>query len=272
MEYALIIWKQDPAGNNIKNNLLKLYNFSKDGKYDNNDVYSFKNINLYTSEIKHIYCEHIDEKLPEDIIIFLTTHKSESKIPSLSVHVTGNWGKVELGGEDKQLSIAYPSLMKEVFLELKKNNTLKNCEVTGEVVHHGPLLTKKPSIFVEIGSSEKEWSIPEAGKIIAKSVMNVITKKIKKYQIAIGFGGLHYMPSFNKVLERTNVAVACICPKHNLPNLDINLIKQMIDRSYEKVEFVLIKWKGMGKEKQKVLDLLKEVNLPYKRIEELLKS
>jgi len=269
MKYALVIWEKCPAGNNIKNALLRLYKFSKKGTFDNNPIYFFKNINLYTSKTKHIHCENIDKKLSEDIIIFLTQHKSISKLPSFCVHVTGNFGKAEFGGQDKQLSIAYPSLMKEILLELKKQNTLENFEVTGECVHHGPLLRKKPSLFVEIGSSEKEWKIKKAGEIIAKSIMNVLTKKIKKYKIAIGFGGGHYIPSFNKILEKTNIAVSCICPKYHLHNLNKNLVAQMINRSFEKVEFILLDWKGLGKEKNKIKDLLENFNLEIIRTNQI---
>ena len=269
MEYALIIWKKDPAGNNIKNNLLKLYNFSENGKYDDNDVYSYKNISLYTSEIRHINCEHIDERLKEDVIIFLTTHRSESKIPSLSVHVAGNWGKAELGGEDKQLSIAYPSLMKEILFEIKKNNTLENFEVIFEVSHHGPLLTRKPSMFVEIGSSEKEWSIPEAGKIIASSVMNCLSKKITKTKAVFGIGGLHTAPILTKAVEKSEFALAHICPKYNLENLDEKMVKQAFERSCEKIEFALLDWKGMGKEKTRIIELLEKLNIEYKRTDKI---
>ncbi len=269
MEYALVIWKDCPAGNNVKNNLLKLYNFTKQGKYDDNDVYSYKNIKLYTSNTKHIYCEHIDEKLPEDIIIFLTTHKSISQIPSLCVHVTGNWGKAEMGGEDKQLSIAYPSLMKEIFLELKKNNTLENFEIVEEVSHHGPLLNKKPSMFVEIGSSEKEWTIEKAGEIVAKSVMNCLSKKIKRYIPVFGIGGLHTTPILTKTMLKTNIALAHVCPKYNLNNLDQEMIKQAMARNYEKVEFALLDWKGMGKEKARILELLNKLNIEYKRTDKV---
>lgn len=266
--YALVIWEQDPAGNNIKNNLLELYPFKKNGKYDNNDVYSYKNINLCTSKTKHIYCEHIDEKLKEKIIIFLTTHRSESKIPSLSVHVTGNWGKAELGGTDKQLSIAYPSLMKEIFLELKKNNTT-DFEVVMECTHHGPLLTKKPSMFVEIGSSEKEWSIPKAGEIIAKSVMNCLNRKIPKYKAVFGIGGLHTTPILTRAMKKSNLALAHVCPKYNLNNLDEEMIKQAFERSNEKVEFVLLDWKGIGKEKTRIIELLEKLKIPYERTDKI---
>ena len=269
MQFAFVIWKECPAGNNIKNNLLKLYDFRKGGKFDNNDVYSYKNINLYTSSTKHIYCEHIDKKLKEDVIIFLTTHRSESKIPSLSVHVTGNWNIAEMGGQDKQLSVSYPSLMREIYFELKKNNTLEGFDIIQEVTHHGPLLIKKPSMFVEIGSTEKEWKKDKAGGIIAKTVMNVTQRKITKYKAVFGIGGLHTSPILTKAMEKSDIALAHICPKYNLENLDEEMIKQAMARNTEKIEFALLDWKGMGKEKSRIIGLLEKLKIPYERTDKL---
>jgi len=269
MNYAFIIWKECPAGNNIKNNLLKLYDFKKQGEYDNDDVYSYKNIRLYTSETKHLFCEDIDKKLPEDVIIFLTTHRSESKIPSLSVHVTGNWGIAEMGGQDKQLSLSYPSLIREIYFELKKNNTLEEFDVVVECTHHGPLLTKKPSMFVEIGSTEKEWKKEDAGEIIAKTLINVTQKKPGKYKAVFGIGGLHTTPILTRTMEKSDIALAHICPKYNLESLDEEMIKQAMSRSTEKIEFALLDWKGMGKEKRRIIDLLEKLKIPYKRTDKI---
>ena len=63
----------------------------------------------------------------------------------------------------------------------------------------------------------------------------------------------------------SNLAVGHICAKYNLENLDENLIKDTIEKIIPKPKFVLLDWKGLGKEKQRILDILNRSNLDYKR-------
>ena len=52
-------------------------------------------------------------------------------------------------------------------------------------------------------------------------------------------------------------------------NLDEKMIKQAFERSCEKVEFALLDWKGMGKEKTRIIELLEKLNIEYKRTDKL---
>ena len=56
--------------------------------------------------------------------------------------------------------------------------------------------------------------------------------------------------NFKKILLNTEFAVSHVCPKYNLESLDKGMIKQAIERTYEKVEFIILDWKGLGKEKK----------------------
>lgn len=254
MKFAIIVSKKDKAGLNIKENLLKL-------KPD---------LKIHTVEKESIFCENIDKEIDADFFIFATKHESESKIPSLSCHTPGNWSKAEFGGQDRKLCIAPASYLKMAFLELNKLGKNLGYDIVNEVAHHGPYL-EKPVMFVEIGSSLEQWQDKKAGEIIAKTIINILSKKPGKYEIAFGIGGLHTCPIFNKIILRTNIALGQICPKYQLKNLDEEMILQAIKKTQEKVDFVLLDWKGLGKEKARIVKMLENLNLHYKRTDQILK-
>ncbi|MAH43721.1 D-tyrosyl-tRNA(Tyr) deacylase [archaeon] len=250
MEYEVIISKKDPASMNIGNALKELDYHGK----------------LHVIQERSIYSKDLDHE--ENFLIFATKHESTSLKKTLTVHNPGNWGKADLGGKDFNLPPSTASILKQAFLELKTNNNL-DYETSGEATHHGPELNT-PSLFIEIGSSNLQWKDPKAAEVIAKSIISLTSKKIPKYKTAIGIGGGHYMPSFNKVLERTNIALSYICPKHNLELLNEDLLQQAIKNTTEKVDFILLDWKGLGLEKEKIKKLTENLNLPVKRSQNVL--
>lgn len=64
---------------------------------------------------------------------------------------------------------------------------------------------------------------------------------------------------------QSNLAVGHICAKYNLENLDLNLIKQVIEKIIPKPKFALLDWKGLGKEKKRIVGLLEDNKIEYKR-------
>ena len=53
--------------------------------------------------------------------------------------------------------------------------------------------------------------------------------------------------------------------KYMLERLDKNMVQQALDRNMGKVDHVILDWKGLGKEKKRISDLLKELNIEFKR-------
>jgi D-aminoacyl-tRNA deacylase len=207
------------------------------------------------------------------------------------LHAIGNFGKAEFGGREKTLCIAPSVYLKNIFNELSKNAQDSDYEASIEATHHGPYL-EKPVLFVEIGSSEKEWIDENAGNIIAKSIINIIKKdnnifneknliinneSMKKinndennnYESVFVIGGSHYNHVANKVMLKTDLAVGHICAKYNLENLDESLIKEAMEKTIPKAKFVLLDWKGLGKEKQRVVGILEKNNIEYKRSDKI---
>jgi D-tyrosyl-tRNA(Tyr) deacylase len=57
-----------------------------------------------------------------------------------------------------------------------------------------------------------------------------------------------------------------------LEKLDKEMILQSIERTKEKVDFILLDWKGLGTEKQRIVELLKNMNLEMGRSDHTLKN
>ena len=214
--------------------------------------------------------------LNPDLIIFASRHRSEAQRPAFLAHLTGNWSsKAEFGGNPRELSLASALLFKAGFLSLLENSkictVLVNFSTDIEVTHHGPTTLEKPLIFMELGSTKEEWSIDEAGEVVANSIINAIYKyldfKEKKDQyIGLGFGGTHYAPNFQRLVINSNVAMSFICPKYYIQELNRDLIAQMIENTLESVDYFIIDWKGTNSEDKKhLVPLLEEFDIPIKK-------
>ena len=270
---AIIISKKDIAGMNIKDCLLRLFDFKEtEEEFEGEKVYEAnvegEKIKLYTTEKESIDCENIDEKINADFIVFATKHQSKSGIASLSVHIQGNWSKAEFGGSDRKLCIADADYLRECLFKLKELAKDNNYEIIQECTHHGPYLAKTPCMFIEIGSSEKQWPDKQAGEIIAKTIMSIIPKKPKHYKTAFGIGGLHHCPNFKKAMEKSDLAFGHVCPKYMIEYLDKEMILQAIEKNQHKCEEVILDWKGLSQYKQKITKMLDELKIKYKKTKE----
>jgi len=214
--------------------------------------------------------------LNPDLIIFASRHRSKAQRPAFLAHLTGNWSsKAEFGGNPRELSLASALLFKAGFLSLLENSkictVLANFSTDIEVTHHGPTTLEKPLIFMELGSTKEEWSIDEAGEVVANSIINAIYKcldfkKKKDQYIGLGFGGTHYAPNFQRLVINSNVAMSFICPKYYIQELNRDLIAQMIENNLESVDYFIIDWKGTNSEDKKhLVPLLEEFDIPIKK-------
>ncbi len=122
-------------------------------------------------------------------------------------------------------------------------------------------------MFVEIGSSEDQWSSLENASFVCDSLLDTLTKKIPntKY-IGIGLGGNHYGSKFNKLILNTEYGIGHIASKYDLINIDQEMLNQMISKCYEKITHIIIDQKGLGNEKQRIMNLVKGVELEVIKI------
>ena len=244
----------------------------------------FENVQVYLglTDDPLIYLNDLrlnETEINPDLLIFASRHRSEAARPAFLIHTTGNWiDKADFGGNPRELSYASALLLKAGFLSLieqEKSSHFAEFSLDIEVTHHGPTTLKKPLVFMELGSSEKEWIIDEGGQIVANSIINTISKYLqfqeeKSQMICIGFGGTHYGPQFRKSLINKNVAFSYICPKYFIQNLTYEMVEQMITKNLEEVEYLVIDWKGTNSaDKAHLIPLLEEFDIPIKKTKEL---
>lgn len=260
MRFAIAYGKDDPAGNNIIEQL--------------NLIGFLPQIPIIKLKKHPIYSEFPEKTCPElrkiDFLLFASTHRSKAGKHSLSLHAPGNWRGADLGGEPGKVCKTSAFVLKYLFQELVKNaGGIDNYELTLEVTHHGPL-TAIPCCFIEIGSSEEQWKDKEAGKVIAKTILSLQNYKAGEWIPSIGLGGPHYAPVFNKIQLNSQYAVSHIIPEYALP-LTTSMLEQAEQKTLEHIKELLVDWKGCGKseERESYLALIKKFGIPYKRTNEV---
>ncbi len=261
--FAIVCSNLDKAGMNIKHNLVRLFQFKETGEeFEGSPVLGYGHIKLFTTSKDSIHCDGLESSIKSELIVFATKHRSQVESRTLSVHVPGNWDAAELGGRPKSLCIAPPLYMKSAILALKHLAEGSSYDVTLEVTHHGPYLEKTPCFFIEIGSTEAQWTDANAGEIIARAIIQCLTSKLKAdAQPCIGIGGGHYAPYFNKIMLMDEYAIGHICPKYASGTLNQDMIKQAAERTVPKPELVLLDWKGLGTEKQVIVKWIEALGL-----------
>ncbi|VVB78022.1 D-aminoacyl-tRNA deacylase [uncultured archaeon] len=229
-----------------------------------------------------IFSEDISvKKYPElrniDFLVFASTHRSVKGNPSLSLHAPGNWRSADLGGQMGKVCKTSAFVMKYLFCELNKNyekdkdKLNQEYQITLEVTHHGPL-TEIPCCFIELGSSEGEWQDKEAAKIIAKTILSLqnFNPASNNWVPAIGIGGPHYAPNFNKIQLNSSYAISHIIPEYSLP-LNDNMLLEAEKKTNEQIKEILIDWKGCGnsESRQNIIQIIEKSGLKYKRTDKV---
>jgi len=214
-KYLIVASKKDPAGTNITTQLSQFQNNPVMSAMKNSSAFDFYLIDTEIIDDTGIDQEKINQY---DFIIFASKHQSEKGEKSLSIHAPGNWlsTKPEMGGQGGKVCKTSALFQKQMFEILKRNSKkyeLQDYKVTLEATHHGPLIDK-PCVFIEIGSSETEWQDRRAGFVMAKTISDTINdfKENPYNEVAIGIGGPHYCPNFNKLQLYSNVAFSHIIP------------------------------------------------------------
>ncbi|MEK6945377.1 MAG: D-aminoacyl-tRNA deacylase [Nanoarchaeota archaeon] len=226
---------------------------------------------IHLTEEEVLYNENLDMPKIEkyDFVIFPCTHRSESGEKTFSIHPPGNLGEAKMGGNPGKVSRVSALFQKQMFEKLYANVAqfdMKEFKVTMEVTHHGPTINK-PCVFIEIGSEEEEWKNRRAGFIIAKTISDTInTFEENPYnEIAIGIGGPHYCPNFNKIQAKSNVAISHIIPSYVSPITE-EMVMEAIKQTEEDVDFVVLDWKGFKSEqRQELIKILEKNYIQWKK-------
>lgn len=274
-KYLIITTKEDPASTNILGQLKQFRPNPILNSMRSSD--SEKPIfDILTIEDSMLKTENLDqEKINKyDFVIFASKHQSEKKEKSLSIHCPGNFRSADHGGLPGKVcpsSALFNKFMFETLNKISEEHNFKDFNITMEATHHGPLLDV-PCAFIEIGSTMMEWRNSRAGFIIAKTIIETIEKfQPTKYpEVAIGIGGPHYCPGFNKLQKTSNVAFSHIIAQYNMPITE-QMIKEAINKTEEDIDFIVLDWKGLGKseQRQEIIDILDKNYIQWKRISEV---
>jgi D-aminoacyl-tRNA deacylase len=268
---ALIAASKDEASMNMVNYLTS----RKDFQMTNTDpqVYKsskYRNVTLYLTNKDPLLLEDYSISDRPTSFVFLSKHRSASGIASLTCHSTGNFSQDTLyGGRSFELGMVNPSLLKACYNELYRNRDfVSDYQITLEATHHGPTSLNGSVIFVEIGSGPEQWKDSNAARVVCNGILDTSSSfhVRRSSRVALALGGTHYPEKLNKILRETDFSVAYIATKNNLQFIDDKMIQQMIVRSTERVTHVLLDWKGLGKYKTSILDIMQKTNLEVIRI------
>ncbi len=209
----------------------------------------------------------LDQFFNPQAYIFLSAHKAESGIPSLTAHTTGNFSdRAEVGGKGRELGRADPALVKNYLKALmERKGDVPGYEITMEATHHGPTSLQKPVMFVELGSTEKQWRDAKAASVMAEALMKSLMAREIWTKVALGFGGTHYPQKFTEMVLESDTAFSFVAPKHALEHVDEAMFGQMIRRTVDPVKYAVVDWKGLGPHKQKILGLASQFGLEIVR-------
>jgi D-aminoacyl-tRNA deacylase len=250
----LVAYLDDPAGYNMAKFLSQ--KMTKDG-----DIFHGEYYDLLIIPTPAISADWLEEKYDYDGFIFLSKHAAESGVLALTCHSTGNFSEAKFGGNDRQVAIPHPYVQKKYLQTLWKNKSqFSDFQITIEATHHGPTALKKPTIFIEIGTTEKQWTDVTLCNSVAALVRDVMTEKIQPSPIAICFGGTHYPDKFTNELLHGKFALGTVVPKHALDNIDENLFLHILEQN-KLAKTVLLDWAGLGPNKQRVINFLSNTDL-----------
>jgi D-aminoacyl-tRNA deacylase len=266
---------KDVAGLNITRQVLDHYPFKITGKaFQGNPVYSTrvngKEVTLIVLKEETINAQHLTDSFPEtSLIVFISRHSSASGKPTLSVHTPGNIGTAEFGGLPRQVSVSPATAMRDALKALWyfKEGMNLNYEVSYECTHHGPSLNT-PTMFVELGSSEKQWRDSKGAEAVAHAAMSAIGKFEASGQTAVlGIGGTHYNERFTRMALEDKAVFGHMIPKYAVPSVDTEMLRQCVEKTLEKVDCAVLDWKGIkSADKPQLLKALKEAGIPYQKI------
>jgi len=249
---AIVFSSENTASMNMFDRFLERGFRATEKQFQGYPLYEKDDIMLARCKQHICYLEQLDD-LKAGQIIVASSHRSEAGVATLTMHPTGNFGKNELGGRPSELSYTNSLIMRNIYLQVLKSE-LSDYKVSLEQTHHGPTEFKTPLCYIELGSSEKQWSDKKAAGFLVDCVLNGLKTK-EKAESVIGIGGNHYASLFSE-MER-ELAFGHMCPKYSLDYLNEETAKQMIEKTIPRPNKVVIDEKGV-KQKTRLKELFKD--------------
>jgi D-aminoacyl-tRNA deacylase len=224
---------EDNASMNIRARLLERADWREGRTFDGHPVMENGDFCMVLVNKIHLDEDLVDERAanalgrPVELIIFASRHRSEKRIPTLTVHPIGNYSSADFGGKSGTLCPTAPNLMTSAMRNLAANAKGLQWDVSFETTHHGPFVNS-PAFYIEIGSYEELWDRKDAAEAIAKSILEV---RDDGYPTVLCVGGGHYAPRFTEVALTRKVAIGHMAANYALEALKTDMILQMSVKS-----------------------------------------
>ncbi len=272
----IVASNKDVASLNIKQRILRQFSFKEEAdRFQGNQSFSAllhsELVTLITLDGESVFAQDLPMTFNDlKLIVFISKHSSLSGTPTLSVHTPGNLNEAKLGGLPQSVSVSPARAMREclkAMMRIRLEESLKY-EVSYEGTHHGPSL-EVPVMFAELGSNENQWNDAEAATAVARGVMEAIslTDRSSSMKTTLGIGGPHYNAKFTKLALEKEVGFGHMIPKYAIASLTVDVLRQCVARTVEKVDYATLDWKGIrGEDKPRLMQMLGELNLPYEKI------
>ena len=265
MMRLIVTSQQDLAGRNIYRELSG-HGFRVRGEFEGKPVYERGDVWLIATEKPQVRASHLDAFFDPDYYVFASRHRSTSEKKTLTVHTPGNLTPdAELGGRPRELALSEPGAVKAALMELKKIRDERSLDyaVSLEATHHGPSELRKPVLFVEVGSTPREWRDHEAVEAVARAALKAAENRAR-YEAGIGIGGNHYAPLHTKAVLETDIALGHIIPSYAIEALDHAVFREAVEKSG--ASFGFLDWKGMKKaQREKMISMAERAGMPLKR-------
>ncbi len=235
--------KSDDAGLNIAKHLEEL------------------GIRVIFTETHPVYLEYFERsmEIPSgETVVFLSRHSSAKEVKSLTVHSAGNFSTNDLGGERNFLTYTDPFLLHSILINLSNLNDT-DYRVTYEATHHGPASNQK-LIFVEIGSTEREYRDQHAGELVAKAILSSSPVRDESY---CGIGGPHYSEKFTRMAIEEGIKFGHIASKYRFNELTENILTQMYEKTDKCKGFLIDEKSFNSKQKMELKEKLERLNFNY---------
>jgi D-aminoacyl-tRNA deacylase len=239
---GVVVSRADSASEAIGEQLLELADWHEDRDGERPDgegggtVYRIEGVELRTFDGLHLFLDGLDEAFSSEVaLIAVASRHSGETGPLLTAHHTGNFGPADYGGEPESLARAAPGALGRVRAAFE-THAPERYDVGLECTHHGPTAVDTPSLFVELGSGEAEWSDPEGARAVARAILALRGVDPDADRTLVGFGGGHYVPRFERVVRETDWAVGHVAADWGLtamgdPREHRELLRAAFERS-----------------------------------------
>jgi D-aminoacyl-tRNA deacylase len=224
--------RADEASEHIVSQLLDLTEWTEHVDETRSDAegggtyYRTEGIELRSFDDLHLELERPADAFADiDWLAFASRHSGDTG-PLLTAHVTGNFGRAQFGGRDRELAEAAPAALDRI-VEGLAEHAPEGYDVGIECTHHGPSEVGVPSLFVEVGSGPDQWDDPEGARAVAQAILDASKAPAHHPREApgsprrqlVGIGGGHYAPRFTRILRETDWSVGHIAADWCLEDL-----------------------------------------------------